>query len=533
MLAQPAFEATVTARLEDFFRPGTPWNRRLWSLGLILSLDEVLEVSRAVAERVVWSKSLDLLKKAVTLAAQNDAGLGTGPHLAALRTCLKQPIAPGGFGYQHLKELAANISVDYLDNWAAAIQISPKPYPERVARAIAAHLLDTGYSQQYLVAWLGKLTRGNTTVVDMIASAQELLRNAARHYEVLIPLVARPDPTQPLPQAWRDAQRASEWLQRYASTSPPVRQSGAFLFTIEDARDPYAAAERATEMIAGMDARVRLGPSKAMPLLGKCWVKGVGHSLPLRREWAVEIEAIAKTRTVYKIDPDSRVDGALDLLSTFNSGPPGAAVSAAWAAIESLLIGPGDDDRGLAAVRCADIVLCSLPRAELTALVHSHIDGAPSSDPLAAQLRGDLRAGHGHREAVRSLEEALRAGVELYLPTQSDQAAYQRLMRMINQPDTAFPAIRRHLIAALRRLFRQRNIALHSGRVQTVMLRPALRAAAPVVAQGMNMMAYAWLRTSPEQPEPIDPIELAARARARLDLIETHSSLLHDLLGYG
>src|SRR5580700_4598530 len=97
MVGHSGFDATFSARLGDFFAPAAPWNRRLWSLGLILSLEELLDVSHAVAERLVWAATFDTLKRAVADFAAADAGLGTGPIPSALQECLAEAIVPGGY----------------------------------------------------------------------------------------------------------------------------------------------------------------------------------------------------------------------------------------------------------------------------------------------------------------------------------------------------------------------------------------------------------------------------------------------------
>ena len=43
-----SYDRDVAARLLDFFRSGCPWQRRLWGVGVVLGLQEVLEASNAV-----------------------------------------------------------------------------------------------------------------------------------------------------------------------------------------------------------------------------------------------------------------------------------------------------------------------------------------------------------------------------------------------------------------------------------------------------------------------------------------------------
>ena len=54
MIAQVnEFAVHVGARLLDFFNSRSPWNRRLWNVGLSLTLREVIEAADAVNSGVL------------------------------------------------------------------------------------------------------------------------------------------------------------------------------------------------------------------------------------------------------------------------------------------------------------------------------------------------------------------------------------------------------------------------------------------------------------------------------------------------
>ena len=78
---------------------------------------------------------------------------------------------------------------------------------------------------------------------------------------------------------------------------------------------------------------------------------------------------------------------------------------------------------------------------------------------------------------------------------------------------------------AMRGLLRARNIILHGGAPKSVAVKPALRAAAPLVGAGLDRVAHATL------VEELAPLDLAARAIVGLRLVggETGLSVV-DLL---
>lgn len=73
------YETHVAARLLDFFGAATPWHRGLWTLGLVLTLKELLEATEAVRGAILHQPAAqDLARSAMSLAGR-DPGVG-GPQ---------------------------------------------------------------------------------------------------------------------------------------------------------------------------------------------------------------------------------------------------------------------------------------------------------------------------------------------------------------------------------------------------------------------------------------------------------------------
>ena len=64
-------------------------------------------------------------------------------------------------------------------------------------------------------------------------------------------------------------------------------------------------------------------------------------------------------------------------------------------------------------------------------------------------------------------------------------------------------------------MYKNRNLVLHWGKTDAVGLQSNLRAAAALVGAGMDRIAHAWF------VEKVRPMELAARARYRLETVES------------
>jgi len=151
-----AFRTYVVARLLDFFRAGTPWHRGLWTTGLVLSLRETTEAAEAVQAGVLHEATLRNLAESVKRLAGRDLGTGSAAQQGLLHRCLQTELRAGGVDYRLLRQITKDIEAHYLDRWAAALADSGSLLgPERTARSIAAHLLDTGLSPDFLYRLVG------------------------------------------------------------------------------------------------------------------------------------------------------------------------------------------------------------------------------------------------------------------------------------------------------------------------------------------------------------------------------------------
>ncbi len=102
MLTVNPFESLVAARLLEFFDTRTPWHRRLWATGLILTLRETIEASDMVAAKVLYQNSVKALADtAIVLAGTDpavtsgDPGVGTAAYKRKLHKLLLSDLPTG------------------------------------------------------------------------------------------------------------------------------------------------------------------------------------------------------------------------------------------------------------------------------------------------------------------------------------------------------------------------------------------------------------------------------------------------------
>ncbi len=430
---QSPYSRHITTRLLDFTSAATPWPRRLWDVSSFLALEELYEAGTWVERKVLSQSAVDWQRHAMERALGDDPALGTSAYRRELQAVLRTTLTLAGDGRRKLRHLIDIGRPGYLNRWSACVAEPDAPRPERVARAVAAHLLDSGHSLTGLQRWLrdGRL---NLAATDLIAEAAKLLARPPRRWEVVVPF-------QSLGRHEELAGTLSNWV--------AADQVKALMCGAED--------EPPRTVVGGLRGQ--------------------------------EVQRFGdQTR--------STVDEALEIASALNQGPLAPAIAGGWAALESLLTearDPDEREKVVAASRAAALVACSWPRAELTALSY-RVREVPG-DPLPGKLAAC--ASNRERAALIADELKRQGGLPLVRSwrTGSDAAAINRMRELLADPRHVLERVRGYLEMSLRRLYRCRNIVLHGGSTGGVALPAALRTTAPLVGAALDRIAHAHLVT--------------------------------------
>lgn len=500
----------VLARLEDFFGQTTPWQRRLWDAGLVLALGELTEAVVWADEKVLSPTSVRWFAGDIERLAGRDRGVGERELRVQLQSVLRKPMKSGDARHRTLRELTAMVAEGYLSRWAMAAA-GGSPSPERFARAIGAHLLDAGYSPMFLHAWTRRLTA--TSLTEIAEAAQVLDASSPQMFDLLVPFSSVPDlnGNRDLNENWLTPTKTRQWLLDHGIKSPD-RYNGGFSYQVE-ARDAFAAADLAREIVDRMGARASYSRKAANPVpSGHIWVAGQLSQILLKRppRGAFVLSLVSEQR-LYAVAERSVLDNALELAAPLNDGSPAAAISGGWSAVEALLLSPEDDGEGgrgvIAADRMAALITCSWPRADLTALSYRHKPGVP--DRLSAQLVGELV----NRERARAVAHWIQSGQVVSVEEPSDRAAAERMSKLIGDSRRTLGDIKAHMTTAMRRVYRHRNLVMHGGAVSVATLPMTLRTAAPLIGAGLDRITHASLTNN------VHPIDLSVRAGISLDLV--------------
>ncbi|MEW9548233.1 integrase [Nonomuraea sp. NPDC050783] len=533
--ASSAYSQHVAARVMNFCDTATPWPRRLWDVSAFLALQELYEAGAWVERRVLSQGSLDWQRHELERLLGDDPALGTRCFRRGLQDCLRTTLTVASDGRRKLRHLIDVGRPGYLDRWAACVSDPNPPPPERVARAVASHLLDNGHSMDGLNRWVrdGRL---GLSATDLITEAAALLTLPPTSWRVIVPfadLNHREKLAADLPH-WIDVRETEDLLAATGTkTTTPV--AGALSYEVE-ARDPERALEIVSDVVERLQARARFTATGLVTPFDTAVVLNQSRSMPLRMPArGARVLSLAAERQLYVVGAEpqrlgdrrrSAVDDALELASALNHGPLAPAVAGGWSALESLLTearDPDERERVIAASRAAALVACSWPRAELTALSHRirHVHG----HDLAERL--DRCASNRERAVLIAAElaEGRSLPLERSWRRRSDIAAITRMRALLADPAPVLGRVRRYVEVSLRRLYRSRNIVLHGGSTGGIALQPALRVTAPLVGAALDRLAHADLVTG------VPPLALASRAETALRMVgDTMGPSLCDLI---
>ena len=391
-----AYSQHVITRLLDFTSPKTPWPRRLWDIGSFLALEELYEAGTWVDHHVLRQAAVDWQRHELERLLGDDPALGSKPFRKELQECLRTTLTTASDGRRKLRHLIDLARPGYLDRWASCVAEPDPPRPEKVARSVATHLLDSGHSMDGLNRWLRDGHLG-LSAADLITKTADLLSRPPVYWQVGVPFIALhgwEELAAYLPN-WIGPHEAEEFI-LMAGGKPGSNVVGALTYEIE-ARDPERAVEIVAELIERLQARAMFAATGAVTPLDTAIILNHKRAMTLRMpERGARVLSLAAERQLYVFGASrqrhgeqrrSTVDEALELASALNHGPLAPAIAGGWAALESLLTearDPDEREKVVAATQASTLIACSWPRAELTAL--SHRIRKTNHDDLADRL---------------------------------------------------------------------------------------------------------------------------------------------------
>jgi hypothetical protein len=505
-------DAVAFGRLKEFFSPTPPWNRSLWSIGLILGLRELHEASAVLQSGTLSEPSVRRICSSLQRKIGKDPALAHTErnHLRAQMSSVPKADGPAHHTIQQMTEI---LDGGYLRRWSSVVA-KPEFTVELFARSVASHVLDAGFSAQHIHGILkGKVRAGEPVTLSDICEELhgEMARSPTRPFKVLLAFSRSPKLANGIPTDWLRGEAVTNWLTQRGFDTAEIRAQVALLLTVH-ARDAAGAALVAREAADRFAARTRIATGEVLARVPVVWVEGETLPFPLTGESrGVRVKELDREARIFSMSTsDDSVEAALELMAHLEDSSPPAAIAGGWGAIEGLLADPGD--RATAADNLAALVACSFPRQELTSLAFR---ASREHDTISTALAGQST----NRQRSLVIAELIRDGKMPQLRATADRAAVARVGKVLSDPSAELQTIKESIAETFHRLYRQRNLILHGGRLNSVTLKASLRTVSKLAGAGMDRITHGHYVQS------MRPLELVARANLSIALIKKETAM--------
>ena len=504
-------------RLIEQVEPWTRWYRRSWEGGTVLALEEYSEALRWVPDNVLAQSSVDRLGQQLKSLIGRDPGIGSAAAKTQLNELLKSSIAVDSQAHRRLDHLTQFIRSRYLLSWRDEVMKGSPFHVERASRAIAGATLDAGFDPEWTRREIQSLVKAGAGAGDLIEELAALAKSPPKTFPGLVLIYAAPERLgMEAWKVWRSQAETRDLLRSWNHTRAIPTFAGALHFEVE-AKDPYVAARLASERLGRLQAQVRFSDLQGS-LDYETRFRGKDLDRDLREfRRSVQLRSSTATERLQEgtilHERPSQLDDALQLAAPLTEGPDTIAVTAAWAAIESIFAGAPESSRSsgkaVAADRAATIVTAAWPRAELARL--SYLTPADErANPLLAIELANEQTSQGR---ARTLGKWIAAGKPVSLSEPRNVQAHHRMTQLLGAPTETLRRVRAYTGAAFHRLYRQRNMVLHGGHLKPIALESTLACAGPLVAAVLDQAVHA------KGLHGVSPLALAARAEVARGLL--------------
>lgn len=510
-------------RLLEQSESWTPWDRRAWEPGTLLCLRELSDASSWVPSGVLSAASVDWYRRQLVRLIGQDHGLASGAIKSQLDTLLRKGFDYSSQSRRRFDELVHHINSKYLASWQDALASEGDTLNiERASRFLVGHVVDAGYDTDWLRRRIRSLIQDKASALDIVDDFKQLVRRTPKQFTgwVIVTNAPQFDLIAKLAN-WVDPSAMRPILASLAADGDQPMLGG-LRFEVQ-AMDPISAARDVGARMDRLVARTRYLPGRSrlqyVPLL---YTADGATTITFYRA-ALVVKSMVRTGILYSAsiskDASSAVDDALVIASPLLQASDTAAVAAAWASLESLLVTGSDSadravGRAVAADRAAALIAASWPRSELTRLSHHVAHDVRNDKRLLLSLN---QAGSNNFERSAVLLEWLTAGRPLEAKSARDQAGVLRMRMLVASPFPVLSRVRGYMTGSLRRLYRQRNIILHGGSVQPIATQASLRTAAPLVAAVLDRLVHAY------DLNKYSPLDAVARAEVAIDATKDSS----------
>lgn len=482
----------------------TPWHRRVWRAGTLELVEEALSESMIPGTR---TQALEELREYMRVALGNDPGVSSAQK--KLKTVIENAEPYSEFT-SHDVELARHyirdIRKSYLLNWADLLEDPSKAGKvdvEGTAKRIVSHLLYCGVpaATVYQVIHDHASSIDEVTFADVLRELDEKSKGKPRDFTFAIPVDRGPSflIDSSVPSGWMTPKQLKQWKHRYATRATNVRHYGGFILTVQ-ARDVNEAASEVQRQLPQLAFKFQAGSESPFSITHLMWSQEKGSDFPTRKTaHTLKIRAFQRANTLHDLEINRQTRNILAILEPLNTNDSHVAVVNGWVAIESLLVDSLDKDR-VAAERMAKVVAASYFRTEMTWLAKNYVKAYRGVAAKADEMYGLEQS----IDRARLMADLILQGADFELLDQDDHLAIKKMRKALTSPSEAFDRTKTILKREFQRLYRKRNLIVHTGRAVEHGIESVAETVLPLLFNGIDQLLIANIQFG------LDPKALAA-----------------------
>lgn len=213
----------------------------------------------------------------------------------------------------------------------------------------------------------------------------------------------------------------------------------------------------------------------------------------------MKLRAFQRADALHDLEIGTKPRNILAIIEPLQTNNPHVALVNGWVAIESLLVDSGEDDR-IGAERMARVVAASYFRTEMTWLAKNYADRYKEKCSIAAQIKNEGAS------IIRSklMEGVILERKDFDLLDHVDRLAIEKMQEAFNNPNRIFDRTSEILQREFQRLYRKRNLIVHSGRAVGNGIESITDKVIPLLINGIDQLLIASIQ------HEMDPKNLAA-----------------------
>ncbi|MFI5504697.1 hypothetical protein ACFLIN_04985 [Corynebacterium kutscheri] len=514
----------LVPRMLELTSRTTPWHRRDWRAGTLELVEETLNEVLIPGTR---EKALTELRGHMVDALKDP---GVSKIQKSIITCV-QHMSPTSGPDSHYVQLAQYHAQDlkqtYLQNWA---DIFDAPHQagqldvEGTAKRIVSHLLYCGVSASsvYKVIHDRKTALEEYEFSSVLRELDRKTKAKAKDFSFAVPVDRAPDflYSSPQPSRWLSPKQFKEWKHKNAPQAESVRHHGGFILTV-CARDVNEAADEAQRLLSQLSFKFQSGSDNGFSVLPIMWSKEKGNSFPTRRiSKPLKLRAFQRADVLHHLEISPQARNILAIIEPLQTNDSHVAIVNGWMALESLLVDSNEDDR-IGAERMARVVAASYFRTEMTWLARNYAEIYKNKCLIAKQIKNS----EASIERAKLMAKAIQEEKDFSLLSQSDQLAIQKMLEVLADPSAVFDRTYKILRREFQRMYRKRNLIVHSGRAVEKGIESIADKVVPLLINGIDQLLIANIQHG------LDPKTLAASVEFKaLHLAQSGNSDSYSIL---